>query len=394
MTQAAMPEKAEQLLPREAYVSQDWFDRENRTLFAKAWGFAGISSDIPKVGDYLTAKVGTYTLFIIRGSDGELRAFHNVCRHRGAELVDLGCGNAGKTIVCPYHRWTYGLDGALRGVPDQKALFPDFDKKANGLHRASVGVLRDLIFVNPEPDMSFDTFLATVPDVVWPHDLQSSELQDFGETVTYEMECNWKVFFENAVDGYHLVYLHEHTLGGPVPEQNVWEVHGDHQVWYSTENDNLRTRTPNFVTEYMDRWRAKRVPHAAEPGYGGVYALFPVTLIVPTPWSFSVSWLEPVSPDKTLMHVRVWGAKSWLGQRGSVKDVPGYDPESGRIKSSRWRKHPLETGDFQTEDVYVAEKVQRSMHSPKYAVASLAQGHGAETPLTFFQGCVLRHLQD
>ncbi len=185
MSQAAMPETAEQLLPRDAYVTHSWLEGENRKLFAKAGGFAGIVSEVPEVGDYLTAQVGTFTLFIIRGSDGELRAFHNTCRHRGAELVDLGCGNAGKTIVCPYHRWTYGLDGALRGVPDQRALFPDFDKKANGLHRASVGVFRDLIFVNPEPDMDFDAFLTTILDVSWPHDLQSKELEDFGETVTY-----------------------------------------------------------------------------------------------------------------------------------------------------------------------------------------------------------------
>ena len=162
----------------------------------------------------MTANVGKYSMFVIHGSDGELRAFHNICRHRGTELVDEGCGNTGKTIVCPYHRWTFGLDGRLRGVPDQKACFPDIEKQALGLHPASVGVFAGLVFVNPEPDQNIEDWIGSVKNVPWPHDLSSPELQDFGETVTYEMKCNWKVFFENAIDGYHLAYLHETRWAG------------------------------------------------------------------------------------------------------------------------------------------------------------------------------------
>ncbi|SLN25954.1 Anthranilate 1,2-dioxygenase large subunit [Falsiruegeria litorea R37] len=390
----SMPEHATQILPREAYTSQEWFDREMKELFAKTWGFAGLAKDVANPGDYMTAQVGTFTLFVIRGSDGELRAFHNICRHRGTELVDRGCGNKGKTIVCPYHRWTFGLDGALRGVPDQKALFPDFDKKENGLHPASVGEFKGLVFVSPEPDLSFDAYLSTIPEVVWPHDLNNPELVQAQEKIVYEMECNWKVFFENAIDGYHLLYLHEHTLGGPHPEKNVWEPHGDHQVWYSTEQENIKSRIPQYVAQQLQKMRLKPLVHAGEHGYGGVYAMFPTTLVVTSPYSFSLSIMHPTGPNTTRLEVLSWMPKARLKAMGGLKHVPGYDKTTGTIKSSHWKVHPLETGDFQTEDVYVAEKMQRSLQSPKYSVGQLASGPGAESPLTYFQQCVRNYVPE
>lgn len=390
----SMPEHATQILPPEAYTSPEWLAREMKELFAKTWGFAGVVSDVPNPGDYKTVKVGTFTLVVIRGSDGELRAFHNICRHRGTELIDPGCGNTGKTIVCPYHRWTFGLDGALRGVPDQRALFPDFDKKANGLHKASVGVFKDIIFVCPEPDMNIEDWLASVPDVVWPHDINSPELVPYDQVVTYEMKCNWKVFFENAIDGYHLVYLHEHTLGGPRPEANIWDAHGDHQVWYSTENNEHRSRIPAFLNEQLEKYGAKKISHASEGGYGGVYMLFPTTIVTSTPYSFTISWMEPIDANTTYLHARSWMAKSRFKYRGSIKDLPGYDKVSGLIKSSHWKKPPLETGDFQTEDIYVVEKMQRALQSPKYSVGQLSQGPGAEAPLTYFQQSVRNYVPE
>ncbi|WP_282151958.1 aromatic ring-hydroxylating oxygenase subunit alpha [Ruegeria atlantica] len=388
-----MPEVATQELPPEAYTSDEWLAQENKKLFSRSWVFAGVESKVANAGDYMTAKAGHFTLVVIRGNDGELRAFHNICRHRGTELLDHGCGNAGKTVVCPYHSWTFGLDGALRGIPDQQACFPDINKKENGLHRASVAVFKGIVFVNPEPDQDLSEWLSGLEDVVWPHDITSPELISYGEPVTYEMQCNWKVFFENAIDGYHLAYLHKNTLGGPTQDKNIWDPYGDNQVWYSTENETVRSRVPNFVSTRMDKWNAKKIPHAEKEGYGGVYMLFPTTLIVASPWSFSISVMEPVSAGVTRLHAYVWAAKSWMSSRGSVKDIPGYDKVSGMIKSSHWKVHPLETQDFQTEDVYVVEKMQRAMMSPKYTVGKMASGPGAESPLTYFQRSVLRHME-
>lgn len=164
-TTATLPGKPQQRLPREAYVSEEWLERERKQLFSKTWAFAGVVMDFAEPGDFRTVQVGSHSLIVIKDSDGELRGFHNICRHRGTELME-GRGNAGKTIMCPYHNWVYNLDGRLRGIPAQKECFPDLDKKKIALFEAAVGVFRNLVFVHPEadPDEPFQT---------WVDDLES-----------------------------------------------------------------------------------------------------------------------------------------------------------------------------------------------------------------------------
>ena len=110
-----LPDRPKQLLPREAYISEAWLALEREHLFNKAWTFAGAVNALAHPGDYLTLTVGTSPLIVLRTGQGELRAYHNLCRHRGTELLE-GCGQLKSTIVCPYHRWTFDLEGRLRGV--------------------------------------------------------------------------------------------------------------------------------------------------------------------------------------------------------------------------------------------------------------------------------------
>ena len=344
-----------QRLPRDAYVSEEWFIREQRDLFGRTWAFAGVVTDFKEAGDFRTVQAGSNALIVIKGQDGELRGFHNICRHRGTELVE-GCGNVGRTIMCPYHNWVYSLDGQLRGVPAQRECFPDLDRKQVSLLHAAAGIFQNLVFVHPDaaPDVPFEAWVDTLASVPWPHDLASPDLVEGPDDVVYEMKCNWKVFFENAIDGYHLAYLHKETLGGPSHDKNVWETFGEHMVWWSTEREGVKHRVPAFVEKAAKSTAV--VPGADTPGYGGVYMLFPTTILTPNPWGFSISTLEPVDPGTTLMRVRNWAPKGWLSYTYRAKDIPGYDAETGRITSDKWTKHPLETGDFQTEDVWVCEK--------------------------------------
>jgi len=142
---AAPSRPARQLLHREAYLDADWLAREQTELFGRAWSFACMTSDIPEPGDYRTLKIGDYSLVVVRGKDGELNCFHNTCRHRGMQIME-GCGNAAKGLVCPYHWWTYELDGSLRGMPKKKELFADLDITTIALKPSSVGVLDQLVF--------------------------------------------------------------------------------------------------------------------------------------------------------------------------------------------------------------------------------------------------------
>lgn len=229
-------------LPRDAYTSADWFKTEQRNFFAKAWVFAGVVSDVQIFGDYITVQAGAFPLAVIRLKDGTLAAYHNICRHRGATLLE-GIGNVGKSVVCPYHRWTYTLEGQLKGMSNMAECFPDLDRSKLSLKPASIGEFQGLIFVNPKPKADFDSWINPIRNKAWPHDLSAKDISE-AATLIYDLKCDWKIFIENAIDGYHLAYLHEATLGGPKPDKNVWERHGDHLVWYAIDEAGRRHSLP------------------------------------------------------------------------------------------------------------------------------------------------------
>ena len=385
----AMPAPPVQLLSRDAYTSPAWFERERRDLFGRSWACAGAAIDLSALGDYATVAAGDRPLVVLRDDSGELRAFHNLCRHRGTELLE-GAGRLDRPrIVCPYHRWTYGLDGALRAVPLQAQCFPGLDTAEYPLFPAAVGELGGLVFAHPDPRADFADWRSDLDRTVWPHRF---ERMSAGPETTWEMNCNWKVFVENAIDGYHLAYLHRETLGGPRADRNVWDVHGRHLVWYSTETGR-KTCMPETVAKAAAGWAAPPVEGAGSGHYGGVYLLFPNTIVTATPTELTVSRLEAVSAGISRLSLRAWtrkgaGWSKWF-DREEVEDAPGYDPSGGCFRLSHLECHPLETGDFHWEDVWICEKMQRSLNSPMYRVGRLAAGAGAEAPLEVFQRNVL-----
>lgn len=380
--------QASHSLPRTAYVDDKWLLHEQRDLFSGSWCLVGTTGDFKDPGDYRLVQIGGYSLVAILDRNGALNAFHNVCRHRGTTLFDDDNGNTGGAIVCPYHRWTYGLDGSLRGVPDKTTCFPDLDRAGLGLKPAGLGVFREFVFVNADPTASFEDWIAPIRDRSWPHDLYASDVKE-AVSLTYDLKCNWKVFVENAIDGYHLAYLHEKTLGGPAPDQNIWNRAGDHMIWFATE-EGVRHRLPKKIRD--ENGSIGTISSAAQAGYGGVYYLFPLTLVVPTPYGLSVSSLRPRSPNRTRLEYRHW-VGPWQS-RDDRKHVPGYNKETDLVSSDNWTRHPLETGDFQTEDVWICEKVQRGLESPAYEPGPLSTGPGAEDPIRWFHASLGRRLGD
>ena len=403
-----------QLLPRDSYFDDEWLARERRTLFDRCWVWAGLEADVAAPGDFLTTRILDQQLFVLRDDAGALRAFHNVCRHRGCEVVE-GKGNVGKAIRCPYHRWTYAMSGALRTVPNEDACFGSVERERLSLHAAAVGVHGGMVYVNPhpEPPEPFEEWIAGLDEHAWPHDLGAGDLKFAGE-VTYEMRCNWKVFYENAVDGYHLGYLHDRTLGPLYPDRNVWRRVGRHAVWYSTERDGAPRSSSVLTERFADGAGAARLPGHESAAYPGVVMLFPLTILSPSPWGFYVSILEPVDAETTRMRAMSWepsagGASPTADARGSA----GFSPVAGGVLPCKpegsgrrfdvfgepsvmclddLATHPLESGNFQIEDMWICEKIQRNLHSPKFEVGPLADGPGAESPITHFQQSVLDHV--
>ena len=179
-------------------------------------------------------------------------------------------------------------------------------------------------------------------------------------------------------------------MGGPKPDENIWDQRGDHMIWYATDEGEARHRIPGMIREKTKR--SPRVKHIEGSEYGGVYLLFPSTLIVPTPFGLSISTLHPSAPGRCQLRVRHW-VGPWQS-KDNRKHIPGYNKVTGRISSDDWTQHPLETGDFQTEDVWICEKVQVGLESPSFEAGPLAKGFGAEDPVAWFRQSIAKRMPD
>src|SRR5438309_8643336 len=147
---ARIPSPSAKSLPQKYFVSPDIFVKEQAEIFSKEWLLVGHQSQIPDAGDYVVQQVIGESLIVIRDKSEEIRGFFNVCRHRGTRLKEDACGHA-SAIQCPYHAWTYGLDGRLIGAPHIDEV-PGFDKADYPLHQVNLGIWEGFIFVKSEPD--------------------------------------------------------------------------------------------------------------------------------------------------------------------------------------------------------------------------------------------------
>jgi choline monooxygenase len=194
-------------IPAAWYVDPRVFDLELHTVFRTSWQVAGDLRDLRAPGDYVTCELpGGEPIVVVRGADHALRAFFNVCRHHAAAVVTDAHGSA-QQFRCPYHGWTYGIDGALKGTPDFAGVC-DFDRSANGLLPLPCGAIEKWAFVRPDSSgMALEAFLGA--DVT--SHLAARHLQQYHwfERRHYTLACNWKVFVDNYLDGgYHVPHVH------------------------------------------------------------------------------------------------------------------------------------------------------------------------------------------
>ncbi len=188
-------------LPAATYTDPAVLALESTGIFARTWLCAGRAADIPAAGDFLTREIAGDAVLIVRGGDGEVRAFFNVCRHRGARLVDEPAGTGLARILCPYHAWSYGLDGALARLPGADPA----GRGDLGLVPVNVGIHEGFIFVNLDPGAApLGLQLEDLPDL---RRFQLPALQ-CGWRRTYEVEANWKLIVENYSECYHCPGAH------------------------------------------------------------------------------------------------------------------------------------------------------------------------------------------
>jgi len=194
----------EPTLPWSWYADPDVLRREGERIFARAWQYVGHSAQLPQGGSYFASVAGQIPVVVTRARDGVLRAFVNVCRHRG-HIVASGEG-ARETLQCPYHAWTYGLDGALRAAP-RADREPGFDFAELGLRAISVDTWGPFVFVNPDPDAApLRDALGDVPERL--AEIVDVDALEFRFRAEFELDANWKIACENFLECYHCAVAH------------------------------------------------------------------------------------------------------------------------------------------------------------------------------------------
>jgi Rieske 2Fe-2S family protein len=343
------------LLPPEAYYSQEWWEAEQRLLFGRTYNLVAYESDIPKPGDYVVAQIGLDPVIVVRGADGEIGAFANMCRHRGMRLASAD-GHADESLRCFYHGWEYAFDGSLSRVPQRKLQFPDLDEATSHLIPFAVGRWAGMIFVHPGEDPPpFEKWLGgfVYPDKAGPY--AWDELVEV-DRIDVPLRCNWKLYIENHVDIYHLWYLHAESLGMYDHPNLTWWESGPH--WGCVE----------AVRPGQKRLRPGMLPitsvAADERPLLRANLIFPNVPMTTMETSVATFQVIPTGPETCRLDLRI------RGERGSkVEDRDAF------LKVQR------------DEDGTACEEIQAVIRSPRFAVGPLAAEY--ERPIQLFQQAVL-----
>lgn len=339
----------EYLLPPAAYVSQDWFDAEQAQLFERTWVFVGVEHDLANAGDFITAQVGRSPIVVLRGNGGELRAYHNMCRHRGVPLVD-GQGSCDKALVCPYHRWNYGLDGSLRSVP-QKEQYPDLDFANLGLHPVRCETWKTLVFVNLDADAEpFDEWMDDL-DTLFPnfHPETLTELSD----QRHEVQANWKLYLENHVDWLHLWYLHADSLGSYNHAEGEVAEFGRHWSsfeWWTEERKAKEAASTGPVDDITTPLPPlPNLDHRESTN--GAHFIFPSLTLFTHRGYWMVGQVLPVDPGNFVLRLRAF---TLGGDRQRYED---------------------DLNVVMYEDYSATEAIQRAIASPRFEVGPLSTNY-------------------
>jgi phenylpropionate dioxygenase-like ring-hydroxylating dioxygenase large terminal subunit len=330
-------------MPPFTYTSPEFYQREVERIWRKTWNFIGSADQICNNGDYFTLNFAGVPTIVLRDHDGKIRAFANTCRHRGSELLD-GKGNC-KVIVCPYHSWTYELNGNLRGTPEMDKT-RNFDKNDYGLISIAIDTWGNFLFINfdknPEP---LEKHLGDLPEKLAPYRLENMAL---ARRKTFEMDCNWKLFVENAKESYHIATVHRATINqyASAKAAGYWveKATGDYVVTFAQHEGSMALLKGAKGFPTIESLQGRREA-------GGTYAplIYPSTYLACT---IDCAWyleMHPISANKTYM---VHGA---LFPRDRL-DRPDFE-EVAKNYYHRW-------------DITIEEDI----------LASVRQQRGLETP--------------
>ena len=345
IAQAFAPIEEASGLPNAAYWSPEWLALEQEHCFRRAWVFAGAEAELAEPGAMKPLEVGGAPIVLVRGSDGQIRAFHNVCRHRGAKLVTQPCRKA--TLTCPYHAWNYGLDGVLRARPhfhgpdSAERIDPAQGDKLN-LMEVRCESWNGCIFVNVSGDAQpLKEWLAPLLARTQGYDFSAIR---WAGKLDFEVNANWKLVYENYMEGYHVFAIHPRLLKF-APMNVRWSGEWDNHVFYN-----------DYVFPELDEGRGEGLPHypglsEADAKRGLWFLCFPHFAAEVFPDQFSVLVSYPIAPDKTREELHVF----LIGDAATSDEYK--DAREATLKM--W-------DDLNREDLGVLELLQQGRLSPAY----------------------------
>lgn len=318
--------------PASHYASDARFEAELALFRSVPTPFCP-SSALPNAGDYIARRAAQTPLIVVRGQDGKVRAFKNACRHRGTELVDgKGCAGA---FVCPYHGWSYGLDGALLGITHEDG-FPDFDKLANGLAEVTVIEKNGIIFVvqqSPsEPHTDALEMLSGLPYILKDDQIIFAESEMI-------VEANWKLHLESFLEGYHIKPAHKKTFFPfGYDNLNVIEFCGPHaRVTFPFRR--IETLAGVAPQDQVVSDKLTYVTH-----------MFPNVILAELTHHRTLGIIEPLSVDRTKI---------------TSYHITKSTDEAGREKALEDARRDIEfvNSTGQQEDIAMVTGIQNSLHS-------------------------------
>jgi glycine betaine catabolism A len=309
----SMISEGQMSLPAEAYADVSVFRWEMEHFFDGSWVCVGRSEDLRNAGDRRAVSLGHERALLVRDESGKLRAFYNVCRHRGHELMEVGETASGKFVRCPYHAWAYALDGSLKGTPGY-ARIAGFDRADYPLVPVRIAEWQGWVFANASGDaVPFEEHVGNLGDMIGNHgcgELVTAARQD------YEVEANWKILVENYHECYHCPSIHPELCKVSPPKSG--EDHASRGAWVGGSME----LEDHAETMSLDgRSHASRLPHleAGQEREVYYYQIFPNLLISPHPDYVITHRLTPIAPGRT--HVEC----EWLFCREAT-DTDGFDP--------------------------------------------------------------------
>lgn len=332
-------------MPGEYYTSPSIFAEEQDRIFATSWHCAGRASSLAKPGDYVLRTVAGESLIILRDRSGSLRAYFNVCRHRGTRLCDAPSGELSETIQCPYHAWTYTLDGRLIGAPHMGAV-EGFDKRDYPLHAAALAEWEGFVFVNVAKEPApFEQAFAPMIGRLARFGLESLAV---GHRVTYEVQANWKLVFQNYSECLHCPTIHP-QLAAVLPYQSGANDLADG----SFLGGYMEIVEPNESATMSGR-ACGRLLHASLPAderrRAYYYSLMPNLLLSVHPDYANYYVVTPLAADRTLVE------SEWMFNPEAANDATFNPDDAIRFWDVTNR-----------QDWHIVEQSQLGISSRRYA---------------------------